>query len=111
MSSEQPVQQIEPVQNPPKQVSLETIKRRLKKLDSQEFPVLFTYGNINLYWFHSPRKYTTISNTLQLLQNLREFFSLDLDKKQLDKYYEIHKEFYDYGNGVVTSYRGRDDMG
>jgi hypothetical protein len=111
MSYLQPVQQVQPVQNPPKQVSLETIKRRLKKLDTQEFPVLFTYGDINLYWFHSPRKYSTMTNTLELLQNLREFFALDLDKKQLNKYYEIHKELIDYGNGIVTSYRGSYDMG
>lgn len=52
-----------------------------------------------------------MTNTLELLQNLREFFALNLDKKQLNKYYEIHKEFYDYGNGIVTSYRGSYDMG
>jgi len=111
MSYEQPIQQIEPVQNPPKQVSLETIKRRLKKLVPQEFPVLINHGE--LYWFHSPRKCTTMSNTLEFLQNLREFFSLDLDKKQLDKYYEIHKHFYDCGNGdgIVTYYEGSYYMG
>ena len=52
-----------------------------------------------------------MSNTLELLQNLREFFSLDLDKKQLDKYYEIHKKFYDYGNSAVTGYHGSYYMG
>jgi len=103
------VQPVQPVQNPPKQVTLETIKRRLKKLVPQEFPVLIHHGE--LYWFHSPRKYTTMSNTLEFLQNLREFFSLDLDKKQLDKYYEIHKEFCDFGNGIVTCYHGSYYMG
>lgn len=111
MSYQQPLQPLQPAQNPPKQVSLETIKRRLKKLDPQEFPVLIHYGETSLYWFHSARKYTTMTNTLELLQNLREFFALDLDKKQLNKYYEIHKEFHDYGNGIVTSYRGSYDMG
>ena len=94
-----------------KKVSLETIKRKLKKLAPQKVPVLFTYGNINLYWFHSPRKYITLSNELELLHNLREFCDLNLEKKQLNKYYEIHKQFYnDEKENLITSYKGSYDL-
>jgi hypothetical protein len=75
-------------------VFLETIKRRLKKLDSQEFPVLFTFGDINLYWFHLPRKYTSLTNSVEFLNNLRDYLALNLYKKQLDTHHEIHKEYY-----------------
>lgn len=104
MSSQQKIEKI------PKQVSLETIKRRLKKIDPQEFPILIRYGG-ELYWFHSPRQYHTLIDDGMLLHNLREFFALDLDNKQLNKYYEIHREFRDHGNGIVACYNGSYDIG
>lgn len=103
------LQQIQPIKKLSKEVSFETIKRRLKKLTQEEFPVLFTYGDNNLYWFHSASKYTSLPNELEVLNNLRDFFVLNLDKKQLNKYYEIHKRHYNFDN--ITRYEGSYDIG
>lgn len=99
--------------NPSKQVSFETIKRRLKKLAPEEFPVIFTYGDNNLHWFYSPKHYTSLPNDLEVLHNLRDFFVSNLDKKQLNKYYKIRKDHYDFecNGNITTSYRGSYDIG
>ena len=101
------------VKNPSKQVSFETIKRRLKKLAPEEFPVIFTYGDNNLYWFYSPNGYTSLSNDLEVLYNLKDFFLSNLDKKQLNKYYKIKKDLYNCGEGgnISARYSGSYDIG
>lgn len=88
-----------------------TIKKRLKNLKPEEFPVLFTYGDVNLYWYVSPKYYTSLSNDFEVLNNLKEFFSQNLEKKQLNKYYKIKRKSVDYGNGIQTLFSGSYDIG
>lgn len=80
-------------------------------MDQKEFPVLLTCDE-RLYWFISVKNYQTLSNDLELLNNLREFFSLNLDEKRLNSIYKIYKrKSNNIGYENIIYYEGQYDVG
>jgi hypothetical protein len=89
-----------------KEVSLQTIKRKVKELVPEDFPVLYKDKFNKTYWFYSAKHYTSLSSDIELLNNLKEFFILDLDYKKLNDIYIIQKSNYEENGKINTIYSG-----